>query len=133
MSPLRRTTPGLLVTLLLLTALSPIATVQAVPSEASEYYYGVEYDWSSLDSDLQNVTGLDIQELFTEIMADADHAGFNLDIGQLTTGATNVYVHQTEDITHADHSGLGRRTTFRSGAAPATWCFATALSPTPSS
>ena len=98
MSTHSKTTPGLLVSLLLLTALSPIAMVQAVPSEASEYYYGVEYDWASLDSDLQNVTGLDIQELFTEIMADADEAGFNLDIGQLTTGATNVYVHQTEDI-----------------------------------
>ena len=98
MSTLHRTTPGLLVTLLLLTALSPIASVQAVPEEASEYYYGVEYDWSSLDSDVQNVTGLDIQELFTEIMADADDAGFNLDLGQLTTGASNVYVHQTEDI-----------------------------------
>ena len=55
MSPLRRTTPGLLVTLLLLTALSPIATVQAVPSEASEYYYGVEYDWTSLDLSLIHI------------------------------------------------------------------------------
>ena len=99
MSTLHRTTPGLLVTLLLVTALAPIASVQAVPDEASEYYYGVEYDWSSLDSDLENVTGLDVQALFTEIMADADAAGFNLDIGQLTTGASNVYVHQTEDIT----------------------------------
>ena len=99
MSPVRRTPARLLATLLLLTALSPIALVQAVPEEPSEYYYGVEYDWSSLDSDLQNVTGLDIQDLFTEIMADADDAGFNLDLGQLTTGASNVYVHQTEDIT----------------------------------
>lgn len=98
MSMLRRAPSGLLVTLLLLTALSPLATVQAQPSEASEYYYGVEYDWSSLDNDLQNVTGLDIAALFTEIMDDATDAGFNLDIGQLTTGATNVYVHQTEDI-----------------------------------
>ena len=64
MSILRRTPSGLLVTLLLLTALSPLATVQAQPAEASEYYYGVEYDWTSLDSDLENLTGLDIQELF---------------------------------------------------------------------
>ena len=98
MSTARRTPARLLATLLLLTALSPIALVQAVPDEPSEYYYGVEYDWSSLDSDVQNVTGLDIQQLFTEIMEDADQAGFNLDLGQLTTGATNVYVHQTEDI-----------------------------------
>ena len=99
MSTIRRTPPTLLVALLVLTALSPVAMVQAVPDEASEYYYGVEYDWSSLDSDLQNVTGLDIEELFSEIMEDADSAGFNLDIGQLTTGSSNVYVHQTEDIT----------------------------------
>ena len=99
MSALRRTTSGLLVTLLLITALSPIASVQAVPDEASEYYYGVEYDWSSLDSDLENVTGFDVQALFTEIMDDADAAGFNLDLGELTTGSSNVYIHQTEDIT----------------------------------
>ena len=37
--------------------------------------------------------------MFSEIMEDADERGFNLDLGQLTTGASNVYVHQTEDIT----------------------------------
>ena len=94
----RRTSlTGFVALLMIITAVSPLA-VQATPSEESEYYYGVEYDWSSLDSDLRNVTGLDIQELFTEIMQDADDAGFNLDIGQLTTGSSNVYVHQTEDI-----------------------------------
>ncbi len=98
MSTLRRTSPALLLTALLLAAITPLTTVSAVPAEASEYYYGVEYDWTSLDSDLQNVTGLDIQELFSEIMEDADGAGFNLDLGQLTTGSSNVYVHQTEDI-----------------------------------
>ena len=94
----RRTSlTGFVALLMIITAVSPLA-VQATPSEESEYYYGVEYDWSSLDSDLRNVTGLDIQELLTEIMQDADDAGFNLDIGQLTTGSSNVYVHQTEDI-----------------------------------
>lgn len=99
MSVNKRTLSGLLVTLLMLMALSPMTAVQAQPAEASEFYYGVEYDWTSLDSDLQNVTGLDIQDLFVEIMNDADDAGFNLDIGQLTTGSSNVYVHQTEDVT----------------------------------
>ena len=96
MSTLRRTSPALLLTALLLAALAPITSVQA-QIETPEYYYGVEYDWSSLDSDLQNVTGLDIQEIFSELMDDADAAGFNLDLGQLTTGASNVYVHQTVD------------------------------------
>jgi hypothetical protein len=87
------------VTLLLLTALAPIAMVQAQPSSPSEFYYGVEYDWQSLDDDFANVSGLHIDELLTEIMDDAEGAGFNLDLGQLTTGSTNVYVHQTEDVT----------------------------------
>ncbi len=98
MSAVARTPSSLLVALLVLTALSPMALVQAQPAQTSEYYYGVEYDWTSLDNDLQNISGLDIQALFTEIMNDADAAGFNLDLGQLTTGATNIYVHQTEDI-----------------------------------
>jgi len=98
MTASRRVRTSLLTLVLLLSAMAPVATVQARPDTASEYYYGVEYDWTSLDSDLENVTGLDIQALFTEIMDDADDAGFNLDLGQLTTGSTNIYVHQTEDI-----------------------------------
>ena len=89
---------GFVALMMIFTVIAPVTTVNATPSEESEYYYGVEYDWSSLDSDIENVTGLDIQELFTEIMDDADDAGFNLDIGQLTSGSSNVYVHQTEDI-----------------------------------
>ena len=94
---MQKTVQALFVSLMILTVF-PMGMVQAVPTEASEYYYGVEYDWTSLDNDLENVTGLDIQELFTELMDDADQAGFNLDIAQLTTGASNVYVHQYEDI-----------------------------------
>ena len=89
---------GFVALMMIFTVIAPVTTVNATPTEESEYYYGVEYDWSSLDSDIENVTGLDIQELFTEIMDDADDAGFNLDIGQLTSGSSNVYVHQTEDI-----------------------------------
>lgn len=99
MSVKRRTQSGLLVTLLMLTALAPLTMVQAQPAAPSEFYYGVEYDWSSLDDDFSNLSGLNIDELLIEIMADADAAGFNLDVGQLTTGSSNVYVHQTEDIT----------------------------------
>ncbi len=98
MTASRRVRTSLLTLVLLLSTMAPMTTVQARPDTASEYYYGVEYDWASLDSDLQNVTGLDIQSLFIEIMNDADEAGFNLDLGQLTTGSTNIYVHQTEDI-----------------------------------
>ena len=95
---MRKTAPSLLLTALLLVALVPTGTVAAAPSEASEFYYGVEYDWSSVDSDLNNFTGLDIPEILGEVMGAADDAGFNLVVGQLLTGSSNVYVHHTENI-----------------------------------
>ena len=95
----RSSVPSLLMTALLLASLAPLSSVAAVPTEASEFYYGVEYDWSSVDTDLENFTGLDIPEILGEVMGAADDAGFNLIIGQLQTGSSNVYVHHTEDIT----------------------------------
>ncbi|MBP77880.1 MAG: hypothetical protein CL926_01250 [Deltaproteobacteria bacterium] len=94
----RSSIPSLLITALLLASLAPLSSVAAVPTEASEFYYGVEYDWSSVDTDLENFTGLDIPEILGEVMGAADDAGFNLIIGQLQTGSSNVYVHHTEDI-----------------------------------
>lgn len=96
---MRTSAPSLLLTALLLTALVPIGTANATPTEASEFYYGVEYDWTSVDSDLTNFTGLDIPEMLGEVMGAADDAGLNLVVGQLLTGSSNVYVHHSEDIT----------------------------------
>ena len=95
---MRTSAPSLLLTALLLVALVPTGTVAATPSEASEFYYGVEYDWSSLDSDVTNFTGLDIPDMLSEVMGAADDAGLNLIVGQLITGSSNVYVHHTENI-----------------------------------
>ena len=89
---------ALIVTALFLVAALPITSVNAAPSEESEFFYGVEYDWSSIDSDLTNFTGLDLPEIFTEVMGAADDSGFDLIIGQLMTGSSNVYIHHTEDI-----------------------------------
>ena len=93
-----RLSPSLILTALLLIAIIPIGTVGAAPTEASEFYYGVEYDWNSIDTDLENLTGLNVPEILGEVMGAADDAGFNLIVGQLQTGASNVYVHHTEDI-----------------------------------
>ncbi|MEZ8009313.1 MAG: hypothetical protein QMC65_06690, partial [Candidatus Poseidoniaceae archaeon] len=96
---IRSSLPSLLITALLLASLAPLSGVAAAPAEASEFYYGVEYDWNSVDTDLENLTGLDLPEILGEVMGAADDAGFNLIIGQLQTGSSNVYVHHTEDIT----------------------------------
>ena len=85
---------------ILVAVTTPVTSVSAAPpAEEAEFYYGVEYDWSSIDSDLNNFTGLDLPEILAEIMGAADDAGFELIIGQINSGSSNVYVHYTEDVT----------------------------------
>ncbi|NCG00740.1 MAG: hypothetical protein GWP25_02995, partial [Euryarchaeota archaeon] len=86
---MRKTAPSLSLTALRLAALLPAGPVAATPTEASAFYYGVEYDWSSLDSDVTNMTGLDIPDMLSEVMGAADDAGLNLIVGQLITGSSN--------------------------------------------
>ena len=85
-----------LATVLIASLAAPVASGQTETD--TEYYYGVEYDWTSLDSDIENFTGINLNEIFNEIMGAADDAGFNLDIAQINTGSSNVYVHYSEDM-----------------------------------
>ena len=85
---------------ILVAVTTPVTSVSAAPpTEEAEFYYGVEYDWNSVNPDIENFTGLDLPEFFAEIMGAADDAGFELIIGQINTGSSNVYVHYTEDVT----------------------------------
>ncbi len=86
----------LLTALFVCSVVAPAASGQT--SSDTEYYYGVEYDWASIDNDLENFTGINLNEIFLEIMGAADDAGFNLDIAQINSGSSNVYVHYTEDM-----------------------------------
>ena len=85
---------------ILVAVTTPVTSVsQKKTYRRSEFYYGVEYDWNSVNPDIENFTGLDLPEFFAEIMGAADDAGFELIIGQINTGSSNVYVHYTEDVT----------------------------------
>ena len=85
---------------ILVAVTTPVTSVSAAPpTEEAEFYYGVEYDWNSVNPDIENFTGLDLPEFFAEIMGAADDAGFELIIGQINTGSSNVYVHYSEDVT----------------------------------
>ncbi len=87
-----------ILSLLFVTAL-PISNVNAsAPAEASEIHYGVEYNWSSVDSDLEEFTGLDLPEVFAEIMGAADDSNFDLIISEILSGSSNIYVQYSEDI-----------------------------------
>ena len=84
---------------LLFAVTTPATSVTAAPpTEESEFYYGVEYDWNSINPDIENFTGLDLPEIFSEFMGAASDAGFELVIGQINSGSSNIYTHYSEDI-----------------------------------
>ena len=84
---------------ILFVSIGPLTIVNASPpTEATEFYYGVEYDWNSINPDIENFTGLDLPEIFSEFMGAASDAGFELIIGQVNSGSSNIYTHYSEDI-----------------------------------
>ena len=97
MQNIRRRAAFTITALFLVSIVSPVTTAQT--DSNTEYYYGVEYDWASLDLDIENFTGININEILSEVMGAADDADFNLDLAQVNTGSSNVYVHYTEDMT----------------------------------
>lgn len=84
---------------ILFVSIGPLTIVNASPpTETTEFYYGVEYDWNSINPDIENFTGLDLPEIFSEFMGAASDAGFELIIGQVNSGSSNIYTHYSEDI-----------------------------------
>lgn len=84
---------------ILFVSVGPLSSVNASPpTETTEFYYGVEYDWNSVNPDIENFTGLDLPEIFSEFMGAASDAGFELIVGQINSGSSNIYTHYYEDI-----------------------------------
>ncbi|MCH1481716.1 MAG: hypothetical protein L7T81_05710, partial [Candidatus Poseidoniaceae archaeon] len=77
---------------ILFVSVGPLSSVNASPpTETTEFYYGVEYDWNSVNPDIENFTGLDLPEIFSEFMGAASDAGFELIVGQINSGSSNIY------------------------------------------
>jgi hypothetical protein len=88
----------LMTTMFLLgSAFIPMAQAEDSESVTNVVRYGVEYDWSNLDQDLETLSGLDFNGILQDVMDAADESGFNLLIGQATTGSSNFYVSYHED------------------------------------
>jgi hypothetical protein len=68
--------------------------------------YGLEYDWSNLDGDVEGFTNLDLNEILGDVMDAATQAGFNLVLAEITTGASNMYVLSEEDHTAQTVNGV---------------------------
>ena len=91
--------------------------------ETEPIAFGIEYNYSNLNTDIASMIGLDLQEVFQEVMAAGDDAGIDLLIGSVTSGSTTIVFEQydgpmktlTVDGTQADFSTKVTELTVRHG------------------
>lgn len=85
--------------LLLCLATLPMTVSAQVDPVQNDFAYGVEYDWSNLDEDIDSLTGINLNEILSRTMLAASDAGLNLTVAQLSTGSSNIFVESAEDRT----------------------------------
>ncbi len=88
-----------LAALFLCLATLPMTVSADTPDIQNDFAYGVEYDWSSLDEDIDSLTGINLNEILSRTMLAATDAGLNLTVAQLSTGSSNIFVESAEDRT----------------------------------
>jgi len=80
----------------LLTALMIVTTLPAnvAADEPEPIAWGIEYDYSNMNTDIASMIGIDLQEVFQEVMAAGDDSGLDLLIGSVTSGSTTIVFEQ---------------------------------------
>ena len=93
---------------LLFACLMIVTTIPAnvAAEDAEPIAFGIEYDYSNLNTDIESMIGLDLTEIFQEVMAAGDDAGIDLLIGRVTTGTTTIVFEQYDgDMVTLDVDG----------------------------
>ena len=93
---------------LLFACLMIVTTIPAnvAAQDAEPIAFGIEYDYSNLNADIESMIGLDLTEIFQEVMAAGDDAGIDLLIGRVTTGTTTIVFEQYDgDMVTLDVDG----------------------------
>lgn len=86
-----------------LLALSMISAIPTAAAEESDnLIWGVGYEWSNLNSDVDSLAGVSVAEMLGEFSEAADFAGFNLTILQISSGESAVFVEQWNNDTILD-------------------------------
>jgi hypothetical protein len=87
----------------------PTTTAQtdSTYTENSPLTWGLEYDWSNLEEDVEVMSNIPMRDIIDDVTEAADYAGFNLTYVQVSSGSSLVYVEQWEGdaittITDAD-------------------------------
>ncbi|MCS5533813.1 MAG: hypothetical protein NZ736_06110 [Candidatus Poseidoniaceae archaeon] len=93
----QRTVSVVILATLLALSVVPQGAMASTPTNVVSY--GIEYDWSNLDGDIEGFTDLDFNDILRDVMDAATSAGFDLIVAEITTGASNMYVLSEEDHT----------------------------------
>tara|TARA_X000001036_G_scaffold234412_1_gene218875 strand:- start:1527 stop:3803 length:2277 start_codon:yes stop_codon:yes gene_type:complete len=73
--------------------------VAADETTTEHFAFGIEYDWTNMDTDFESMTGLPLDEILADVMQSADDAGIELLILEEITGTSSMVVDQYEDGT----------------------------------
>ena len=90
-------------TTLIVTFLMLAGLLSAIPSASAEgddsISWGIEYEWVNYYDDVQALTGLPYDDIKQDIEDSATYAGFSLELVDVLSGSTSMYVEQWEDST----------------------------------
>ena len=107
----QRTVSVVLLATLLALSVVPQGAMASTPTNVVSY--GIEYDWSNLDGDIEGFTDLDLNDILADVMDAATTAGFDLIVAEITTGSSSMYVLSEEDHTAQTVNGLSGDVTSR--------------------
>ena len=110
MSRVRATSLSLILTTMMLigSAVVPIANAQPADSpEAPEsVLFGIGYEWSNYDNDINALTGISLENILIDVMKAADDSGIELVLAEVTSGSSSVIIEQYDgDSTTWDVNG----------------------------
>ncbi len=91
---MKRTIAVLFTCLMIITTVPANVAAQTSSESSESIAFGIEYDYSNINADVESMIGLDLTEVFQEVMAAGDDAGIDLLIGRVTTGTTTIVFEQ---------------------------------------
>ncbi len=83
-----------IVCLLMLTSMAPTAAAMG-PSDS--VIWGLSYDWGNYENDIEELTGIDTNELNEDLEEAAEYAGFILESDQVISGVSQFFVESWDD------------------------------------
>ena len=103
---MKRTIAVLFTCLMIITTVPANVAAQTSSESSESIAFGIEYDYSNINADVESMIGLDLTEVFQEVMAAGDDAGIDLLIGRVTTGTTTIVFEQYDgDMVTLDVDG----------------------------